>query len=198
MYREVSDLSFGSLSEEEETTAAVKALAPASSRSYGEGQDSSWKTYTNNLEDSSDAAEEPDEDEPVQESTASTDGLPHSRTQVRFNTVFESSQVFNEQDEEEPALPTTWSACDTADLGIVATHLAAAALPQVQQAADHSHAAASQEATALLRMPLETEDMLGLGTLDLRSCTLRQAPAFMATQRHGVEVCSSRAAQVNI
>lgn len=196
MLREVSDLSFGSFSEDEEPAAASSCLASLHSKPYRGTHDGSWKTYTNNLEDGAGVADI-DTEEQAQESEVSGTELSSSKGQVRFNTVFESDQDRGEQ-EEELDLPTTWSACDPAELGLIAAHLAAAALPPIQQAANHSRAASQDSAALLMQVPLEAEDMLGFGTLDLRSCTLnRQAPNLTATSRFPIESSFSGAAQVH-
>ncbi len=197
MLREVSDLSFGSFSEDEEAVAATNQAFPPA-KAYCSSEDGSWTKYTNNLEGREDCTDPEGEDE-AQVSALSGGQTSGSRAQVRFNTVFEA----DEQADEEPqhaALPTTWSACDTADLGVVAAHLAAAALLPAQQAASSNHVAVSCDPAALLLLhsPVEAEDMLGFGTLDLRSCTLtRHAPAIaLSPQFRFLEASFSRAAQV--
>jgi len=197
MLREVSDLSFGSFSEDEEATAASTNQAFSPPKAYRSSEDGSWTKYTNNLEEREDCSD-PDGEDAAQASALSGGKTSGSRAQVRFNTVFEA----DEQSDEEPqdaVLPTTWSACDTADLGVVAAHLAAAALPPAQQAATNSHVAVSCDPAALLLLqpPIEAEDMLGFGTLDLRSCTLtRHSPAIAPSPQFRLEASFSRAAQV--
>lgn len=196
MLREVSDLSFGSFSEDAEPDAASSILVSASFKPYRSSQDGSWKTYTNTLEDTEEQGDITSEGA-AQQSDALTNELSSSRAQVRFNTAFETDQILDEE-LPESVVPTTWSACDTADLGIIAAHLAAAALPSVQQASNHSSAAISSDpAVLLLHIPLEAEDMLGLGLVDLRTCTLStHVPAAAATPRFCLEASFSRAAQV--
>jgi hypothetical protein len=196
MLREVSDLSFGSFSEDEEANAATsQAFSPA--KAYCSSEDDSWTKYTNKLEEREDCID-PDGEDEAQVSALSGGQISGRRAQVRFNTVFEA----DEQTDEEPqdaALPTTWSACDTADLSVVAAHLAAAALLPAQQAAPNSHVAVSPDPAALLLLhsPIEAEDMLGFGTLDLRSCTLtKHSPAIAASPQFRLEASFSRAAQV--
>ena len=189
MYREVSDLSFGSISEDEDP---VKA-SPLSgvSNEYESALGSSWKTYTNNLDQEAEV-EVLVEDDMVQESAASAGRLPSTRGTVRFNTTFEPSQDVD-QEPVQLDLPATWAACDMTDLALVAAHLASAAMPAVQQSANDQYAADA----ILLHSASQTEDMLGFGTLDLRSCTLnRRAAAFAATQRLGMHASFSNSVQV--
>ncbi len=197
MLREVSDLSFGSFSEDEEATAASTNQVLSAAKAYCSREDGSWTKYTNNLDEGEECTD-PDGEDEAQVSALSEGQTSGSRAQVRFNTVFEA----DEQADEEPqdaALPTTWSACDTADLGVVAAHLAAAALLPAQQAAPNNHVAVSSDPAALLLLhsPIEAEDMLGFGTLDLRSCTLtRHSPAIAPSPQFRLEASFSRAAQV--
>ena len=179
MYREVSDLSFGSVSEADELSNSLR-LQSVPSRAFANSINSSWKTYTNELDEDPDA-EEVANKEIAQDLSVSAEGLSSSRGNLRFNTTFEVNPAVDAQSEDS-GLPATWADCDTADLAIVASHLAAAALPPKQQSADDRHAD-----VPFLQMSLEAEDMLGFGTLDMRSCTLiRQAAAFVATQRFGL------------
>ena len=194
MYREVSDLSFGSVSDEEEGSSEA-AFAAASAKPAESIV--SWKTYTNELEDLQDVEDlEADEDQP--ESDLSIDSPSSSHARIRFNTTFEadkdSKSGKKRRQVQDADLPTTWAACDSADLGIVAAHLAAAALPPART----SHEASQDDATAmLLQTPLEAQDMLGFGNLDLRSCTLnRQTPALGTTQRLNMRASFSMASQV--
>ena len=189
MYREVSDLSFGSISEDEE---AVQSTPQSPSAKVYEGtNDSSWKTYTNELDKDAEV-EEMEGDDPLQDSADSTEKLACTRGTVRFNTTFEPS-LDEDQPSEQADLPATWAACDMTDLGLVAAHLASAALPVIQQSANGQYAADA----LMLHSSLEAEDMLGFGTLDLRSCTLnRRAAAFAATQRLGMHASFSHAVQV--
>ena len=194
MLREVSDLSFGSFSEDEEAT--NQASSPA--KAYCSSEDGSWTKYTNNLEEREDCTD-PDGEGEAQVSALSGGQTSGSRAQVRFNTVFEADEQANEEP-QDAALPTSWSACDTADLGVVAAHLAAAALPPAQQAAPNSHVAVSSDPAVLLLLqaPIEAEDMLGFGTLDLRSCTLtRHLLAVAPSPQFRLEASFSRAAQVS-
>ena len=194
MYREVSDLSFGSVSDEEdgpsESTFAVVSAGPAESIV-------SWRTYTNELEDLQDVEDfEADEDQPGSELSVDSPSSSHAR--IRFNTTFEADKDSRtgkkRQQRQDSDLPTTWAACDSTDLGVVAAHLAAAALPPART----SHEANQDDATAmLLQTPLEAQDMLGFGSLDLRSCTLnRQTPALGTTQRLNMKASFSMAFQV--
>lgn len=189
MYREVSDLSFGSISEDDDPVEA-----PPQSRSvkaYEGTNDSSWKTYTNDLGKDAEV-EQLEGDDMLQDSTDSAGELSLTRGTVRFNTIFEPSQD-EDQQSEQADLPASWAACDMTDLAVVAAHLASAALPPVQQSAHDQNAADA----LLLHSPLQAEDMLGFGTLDLRSCTLTQrAAAFAATQRPGMHASFSHPIQV--
>lgn len=197
MLREVSDLSFGSFSEDEEAAAASTNQAFSPAKAYRSSEDGSWTKYTNSLEGREDCSD-PDNEDEAQASALSGGQMSGSRAQVRFNTVFEA----DEQSDEEPqdvAWSTTWSACDTADMGVVAAHLAAAALPPAQQAAPNGHVAVISDPAVLLLLqpPTEAEDMLGFGTLDLRSCTLtRQMPATAPSPQFRLEASFSRVAQV--
>ena len=197
MLREVSDLSFGSFSEDEEANAATNQASSAA-KAYCSSEDGSWTKYTNNLEEREDCTD-PDGEGEAQVSALSGGQTSGSRAQVRFNTVFEADEQANEEP-QEAALPATWSACDTADLGVVAAHLAAAALPPAQQPAPNSHVAVSSDPAVLLLLqaPIEAEDMLGFGTLDLRTCTLtRHLPAVAPSPQFRLEASFSRAAQVS-
>ena len=187
MYREVSDLSFGS--EDEDPVEAPPRSGSAKAR---EGSnDSSWKTYTNHLDRDAEV-EQLEDDDMLQDSADSAGDLPRTLGTVRFNATFEPSQDQDQQ--SEPAdLPASWADCDMTDLAVVAAHLASAALPPVQQSASDQHATDA----LLLHSPLEAEDMLGFGTIDLRSCTLtKRAAAFAATQRLGMHASFSHPVQV--
>lgn len=176
MYREVSDLSFGSGSEgSQEGDNPLEASPQLSLSDVYEGErDSSWRTYTNDLDLEADD-EDLEADNLVQDSAASSGAVPGM---VRFNTTFETSQDTHQQS-ERLELPATWAASEQSDLAVIAAHLAAAALPPVKQSSSDQYA-------VLLPSPLTAEDMLGCGTLDLRSCTLsRRAATFAATQRLG-------------
>lgn len=189
MYREVSDLSFGSISEDEDPVKAT--LQPCSAQAYEGTDDRSWKTYTNELDKDAEA-EDMEDDDPLQDSADSTEKLACTRGTVRFNTTFEPS-LDGDQLSEQADLPATWAACDMTDLTLVAAHLASAAVPLIQQSANGQYAADA----LMLHSSLEAEDMLGFGTLDLRSCTLnRRAAAFAATQRLGMHASFSHAVQV--
>lgn len=175
MYREVSDLSFGSISEGDDPVEA----SPQSEIVEG-GHDTSWRTYTNNLDVEADG-EDSGADDTVQDSAVSSERLPSTRGMVRFNTAFEADQD-EDQQAEQNNLPASWAASEMSNLALIAAHLAAAALPPVQQSSPDQYAADA----VLLPSPLTAEDMLGCGTLDLRSCTLnRRAATFAATQRLG-------------
>lgn len=188
MYREVSDLSFGRISEEE----AVQSTPQSPSAKLYEGiNDSSWKTYINELDKDAEV-EEMEGDDMVQDSAVSTGKLAGTRGMVRFNTTFEPA-LDEDQQSEQTDLPASWAACDMTDLALVAAHLASAALPLIQQSASVQYAADA----LMLHSSLEADDMLGFGTLDLRSCTLnRRAAAFAATQRLGMHASFSHAVQV--
>lgn len=188
MYREVSDLSFGSTSEDEDP---VKVWPQSGSTKAFEGiNDISWKTYTNVLD--KDAEVEQIQDNDTLQSADSAGEILHTRGTVRFNTTYEPSQD-EDQQSEQTDLPASWAACDMTDLSVVAAHLASAALPPVQQSANDQ----STTDALLLHSPREVEDMLGFGTLDLRSCTLtRRAAAFAATQRLGMHASFSHPVQV--
>ena len=188
MYREVSDLSFGSEDEDH-----VKAPPQFGSAKAREGSnDSLWKTYTNNLDKNAEI-EQMDDDNTLQDSADSAGELPHTRGTVRFNATFERSQD-EDQQSDQAGLPASWAACDMTDLAVVAAHLASAALPPAQQSANDQYATN----TLLLHSPLEAEDMLGFGTLDLRSCTLtRRSAAFATTQRLGMLASFSHPVQVH-
>ena len=190
MYREVSDLSFGSDSEEEHATEPAREQT-AAAQAREDNQNTSWKTYTNRLDEEPDGTE-PDSGEVVEDSASSTE-RPHStRATVRFNTVYEASQDDDQQSQDHSS-ETRWADCDPADLVLFSSHLASAALPPTKQNADDRRAAD----LLLLQNPLEADDMLGFGTLDLRSCTLRRrAAAFTATQRLGVHASFSSCGQV--
>ena len=197
MYREVSDLSFGSGSEDgREAAEAFETDKQASPQQRDNIL--SWKTYTNELENLSDSAET-DTEEQIGADVA-TGSPASSHALVHFNNAFEIGENGADGGQEvlELDLPTSWSACDTADLGIVAAHHAAAAIPPVSVSTSVSPTAKQQDETSLLlTTPLEAEDMLGFGTLDLRSCTLkRQSPALATTQRLNIRASFSMAAQV--
>ena len=189
MYREVSDLSLSSISEDEDP---VKAWPQSGSTKACESIDgNSWKTYTNDLNKGAEV-EQTEDDNTLQGSVQSVGEIPRTRGTVRFNTTFESSQD-EDQQSEQAELPASWAACDMTDLSVVAAHLASAALPPVQQSANDQ----STLDALLLHSPLEADDMLGFGTLDLRSCTMtRRAAAFAATQRLGMHASFSQPVQV--
>lgn len=185
MFREVSDLSFGSSSEgPQDGEDPHEALPPLGlSEAYQGGRDSSWRTYTNDLDLEADD-EGLEAADLVQDSAVSSGAV---LGMVRFNTTFEPSQDADQQS-ERLELPATWAASETSDLAVIAAHLAAAALPPVKQSSSDQYAADA----VLLPSPLTAEDMLGCGTLDLRSCTLsRRAATFAATQRLGTHASFS-------
>ena len=187
MLREVSDLSLGSVSDADESSDSLR-LQSVSAKTFAGSVNGSWKTYKNELDEDPDAEEVPNKE---QDLSVYPEGLS-SRGTVRFNTTFEVSPNEDEQ-LEDTGLPVTWDDCETGDLAVVASHLAAAALPPQQQSADERCADA-----LLLQQSLEAEDMLGLGTLDMRSCTLtRQAAPFAATQRFGLHSSFTTSTQVS-
>ena len=189
MYREVSDLSFGSISEDEDPVEA--SPQSGSVKAYEGTNDSSWKTYTNDLDTDVEVGQL-EGDDVLQDSADSAGELSRTRGTLRFNTTFEPSQDEDLQS-EQAELPASWAACDMTDLAVVAAHLASAALPPVQQSAHDQYATDA----LLLQSPLVAEDMLGFGTLDLRSCTLiRRAAAFATTQRLGMHASFSHSVQV--
>lgn len=173
MLREVSDLSTRSYSDEEDFDAPLEQL-PASQ--LPASISSLWKSYDNPLTANT---EDPDAQAPVEQSDSvadsedSTDVSPN-RGRVRFNNTFEPDITPSKQ-EDSASLPASWSACDNDDLGAIATLLAAAGSMTVQHVPNPAAAAGSQGDFISNTTALEAEDMLGLGTLDLRSCTLVQS-----------------------
>lgn len=173
MLREVSDLSTRSYSDGEDFDAPLEQL-PASQ--LPASISSLWKSYDNPLTANTDDPDVPapvDQKDGVADSEDSTDVSPN-RGRVRFNTTFEPDTLPSKQ-EDSAALPATWSACDNDDLGAIATLLAAAGSMTVQQVPNPAAAASSQGIFISDQIVLEAEDMLGLGILDLRSCTLVQS-----------------------
>ena len=193
MFREVSDLSFGNISEDEELAQTSPCEFSASSRADAASEVGSWKTYTNKLDEDPEH-QDADGNDVVQGSAESAEAFWGRCATVRFNTAFEAHQDTDDQPEEDN-LPATWAACEVADLAIVAAHLASAALPLTQHPASDRFA----EDATVQSLPLQLDDMLGFGTLDLRSCTLnRRAAAFVATQRFGMRSSFSSPAQVHL
>ena len=173
MLREVSDLSTRSYSDGEDFDAPLEQL----SASQLPGSISRlWKSYDNPLTTNTDDPDVPapvDQNDSVADSEDSTDLSPN-RGRVRFNTAFEPDTTPSKQ-EDSASLPATWSACDNDDLGAIATLLAAAGSMTVQQVPNPAATAGSQGDFISGQIAFEAEDMLGLGTLDLRSCTLVQS-----------------------
>ena len=189
MFRELSDLSSRSLSDEE------GPLAQPSASQLPAGTTSLWKSYENPLTSS---AAEVDKftsgDDDVAESEASAE-LPSKRGQVRFNTAFEPEEVSSKQ-EDLAALPASWSACNNDDLGQIAALLAGAGSFTAEQASSQDAAVGSQAVSIAEQTALEAEDMLGLGTLDLRTCRLVQHAPVLDWQQIRLNASFSRTQQV--
>ena len=191
MFREVSDLSSRSLSDEE------GSIARPSASQFPAGTTSLWKSYENPLTSNPAEVDKLDlwgQDDDITEGEPSAE-LPSRRGQVRFNTAFEPEEVSSKH-EDTAALPASWSACDNDDLGQIAAVLAAAGVFTAEQVSSQDAAADSQAITTAEQTALEADDMLGLGTLDLRTCRLVKHAPVMDWQQIRLNASFSRMPQV--
>lgn len=185
MLREVSDLS--SLSYSEDEFAEVPANEP-----------SVWKSCENPLTLGAEGSKRGDSGDQVNitaQQELTNDLLGYSG-QVRFNTAFEPDEVPSYQDHDD-ALPASWSACDNDDLGQLAAALAAAGSFTADKTGNEN-GAGGRAAEPLPEHPAsEAEDMLGMGTVDLRTCTLVQmAPVPVWNQQVRLNASFSQMPQV--
>lgn len=198
MLREVSDLSIGSHSDDEgfDTSDSLTQLAayqtPAANFSLWKSRDNPLVT----LPDEPQRADSGDQDDTSAQSGGFAE-LDTYKGQVRFNTAFERDEVSIKQ-EDADALPASWSACDNDDLGQVAALLAAASSFTAELAPKQNKTVGSQAEIAPSEANLEADDMLGMGIVDLRTCTLvRQTPASDWSQQVHTSTSFNVALKVN-
>lgn len=176
MLREVSDLSSRSFSDDGSNVSPLEK--PSFAKFESAAESGLWKSYDNPLNanaipQSEAQAEDIDEQaEGLQDSEGSAE-LSGTRGQVRFNTAFEA-EAESVHTEESVAGPASWSACDHDDLSEIAAVLATAGTYKATIPKSGEADIVSPQQTSF-----EAEDMLGLGTIDLRSCTLTHKRASL-------------------